>query len=46
MRGTGQDDADPLCRSANALAMLAGETAAAINAVERALILKPNSAYA
>jgi TolB-like protein len=43
---TGKDDPDALARSANALAMLGGETAAAISAIERALMLNPNSAYA
>jgi tetratricopeptide (TPR) repeat protein len=43
---TGRDDPDALSRAANALAMLAGENAAAVSAIERALTLNPNSAYA
>ena len=40
----GRDDPDVLWRSGQVLAMLAGEHAAALNAIDRALTLNPNSA--
>jgi TolB-like protein/class 3 adenylate cyclase len=43
---TGKDDPDALWRSGDTLALLAGEHAAAMNAIERATTLNPNCANA
>jgi adenylate cyclase len=42
----GKDDPDVLWRAGHSLAFFAGEHAAALNAVERAITLNPNSAHA